>query len=297
MQHILNKPFIQTLQYLKNADNIGVDVLRLDVVHPIISGNKWFKLQYYLQEAINQHCKKIVTFGGAYSNHIVATAFACKQMNLQSIGIVRGEAATNLSSTLQAAKNYGMHLQFVSREMYKNKTALLAQFNDSSIYSIAEGGYGKLGAKGAATILSCVDTSQYTHIICACGTGTTLSGLIKAALPHQHVIGINVLKGYENMEADIIKILDAKKKYQPFTILNQYHFGGYAKHSKQLIDWMNELYKKENLPTDIVYTSKLFYAVNNLLQQQYFAANSKVLVVHSGGLQGNLSLPNETLLF
>ena len=297
MNQLLNKPFIQTLQSFGATDNIGVDVLRLDAIHPVVSGNKWYKLQYYLQDAVEKKCNTIVTFGGAYSNHIVATAFACKQMNLRSIGIVRGEEAPTLSHTLQQAKNYGMELQFVSREAYKNKAAILAQFNDSNVYSIVEGGYGELGAKGASTILSIVDTANYTHIICACGTGTMLAGLVQSALPHQQVIGINVLKGYEKMYDDVCKILSNDNKHHPFTILNQYHFGGYAKHTKQLIDWMNELFIKENLPTDIVYTSKLFYAVNDLLQQQYFAANSKLLVIHSGGLQGNFSLENGVLLF
>ena len=297
MEHILNKPFIQKLPSFETIDGISVAALRLDEVHPIVSGNKWFKLQHYLQEAIEKKCSTIVTFGGAYSNHIVATAFACKQMNLQSVGVIRGEATAILSHTLQAAKNYGMQLHFVSREAYKNKPSILAQFNNSNTYSIAEGGYGKLGAKGAATILSCVNTSTYTHIICACGTGTMLAGLVDAALPHQKIIGINVLKGYEKMYDDVCKILSTDKNHHPFTILNQYHFGGYAKQTKLLLDWMNELYKKENLPTDIVYTSKLFYGVNDLLQQQYFAANSNILIIHSGGLQGNFSLEKGTLLF
>lgn len=297
MNFLLNKPFIQTLHSFANSSSVVVDVLRLDVVHPIVSGNKWYKLQYYLQDAIHKNCHTVLTFGGAYSNHILATAFACKQMNLNSIGIIRGEASTTLSNTLKEAKSIGMQLYFVSREAFKNKDQICADFCDDKIYSIAEGGYGALGANGAATILNNIDATNYTHIICACGTGTMLAGLVQASNSQQKIIGINALKGYTEISTDIKKILNNVALENRFTIFNQYHFGGYAKHPPTLINWMNDLFLRENLPTDIVYTSKLFYAVNDLMQQAYFEAGSKLLVVHSGGLQGNNSLPKGALIF
>jgi 1-aminocyclopropane-1-carboxylate deaminase len=296
MKNQFQQPRIQLLPSFSQND-IAVDVLRLDEVHPIISGNKLFKLQYYLQDAIANHHQTIVTFGGAFSNHIVATAAACNLHNLNSIGIIRGEAPQQLSHTLQQAKAFGMELYFVSRAAYKNKATIAANFAHKNVYQIAEGGFGNLGAKGAAGILKTVDTTSYTHIICACGTGTTLAGLVQSAQPHQQIIGINVLKGYENLKNDVVKIIDKNIATNNFIIHNDYHFGGYAKHTKHLINWMNALWQNENLPTDFVYTAKLFFAVKDLLAKKYFNNDSKILVIHSGGLQGNLSLEKGELLF
>ncbi len=290
---MFQQPHIQHLKSF-NRNNINVDVLRLDTIHPIVSGNKWYKLQYYIQDAITKNYTTIVTFGGAYSNHIIATAFACKEFNLKSIGIIRGEKAPTLSHTLQQAKQYEMELHFVSREAYKYKNEIASKMSNDKHYIISEGGYGKLGATGAASILKTVDTTSYTHIICACGTGTMLAGIINAAQAHQAIIGINALKGYENIVEDINNICNTKKE---FTVMNNYHFGGYGKHPKDLISWMNTLWQTEQLPTDIVYTAKLFFATKDLIETDYFGADSKILIIHSGGLQGNLSLPKGTLLF
>jgi len=296
MELQLAKPFIQNLPSF-NTQNVIVNVLRLDVVHPIVSGNKWFKLQCYLKDATDKNYKTVVTFGGAFSNHIVATAFACKQFNLKSIGIIRGDEPAILSHTLLQCKEFGMELQFVSRENYKNKSVITNEFDNNKFYIIDEGGFGILGAKGAATILDQIDAKKYTHIICSCGTGTMLAGIINAALPHQKIIGINSLKGYENIEIEIKKILTKSSSEKSFTIFNNYHFGGYAKHPTELINWMNELWKNEKLPTDIVYTSKLFFALKDLINSNYFGNNDSVLAIHSGGLQGNLSLPAGVLDF
>ena len=287
------------IQSLKSKwlNNISADVLRLDLIHPIVSGNKWFKLKYQIEEAVKLNSIVIATFGGAFSNHVVATAFACKEMGIDSVGFIRGEQPKQLSHTLQAATNFGMKLIFVSRNEYANKEALQLNYEFTNCYWIEEGGYSLLGAKGASEILQNVNAKSYTHILCSCGTGTMMAGLVSAALSHQIVIGIIALKGHLNLKDDVKKLLPANKLNHPFTILHEYHFGGYAKHPKQLIDWMNELYQQENLPTDIVYTSKLLFAVKDLCSSNYFAANSKLLIIHSGGLQGNLSLPINTLTF
>jgi 1-aminocyclopropane-1-carboxylate deaminase len=287
---------VQSLTSFFIHKNIEINVLRLDEVHPIVSGNKWFKLQYYLQDAIKKKYKTIATFGGAFSNHIVATAFACKELGLNSIGIVRGEKPTYLSSTLQNCIRYNMDLHFVERSFYKTKL-LPPHINLNEVYIIPEGGYGLLGMQGATTILQNINTKKYTHIICACGTGTTLAGIINVALPHQKIIGINVLKGYPKMIDDIKSILPTIAVNKEFEINNEYHFNGYAKYNTILIDFMNELFSKENLPTDIVYTAKLFYAINDMLMNNKFEENSKLLVIHTGGLQGNVSLPQNTLIF
>ena len=287
------------IQSLKSKwlQNISADVLRLDLIHPVVSGNKWFKLKYQIEEAVKLNCIVIATFGGAFSNHIVATAFGCKEMGIDSVGFIRGEQPKQLSHTLEAASNFGMKLIFVSRDDYANKELLQLNNKFTNCYWIEEGGYSLLGAKGASEILQNVNAKSYTHILCSCGTGTMMAGLVSAALPHQIVIGISALKGHLNLKDDVKKLLPANKLNHPFTILHEYHFGGYAKHPKQLIDWMNELYQQENLPTDIVYTSKLLFAVKDLCSSNYFAANSKLLIIHSGGLQGNLSLPINTLTF
>ena len=275
-----------------------VDVLRLDSVHPIISGNKWYKLKYYLKEAQDNNCKTIVTFGGAYSNHIVATAFVCNKLGLKSIGIVRGEKPSKISHTLKDAESFGMNLVYVSREDYKNKNLIAEQYSNTTYYIIPEGGYGELGAKGASEILTSVnDLEKYTHIVCSCGTGTMMAGIIQSAKKNQIVIGINSLKGYPEIEQDIPKILPQNFIERRFVIFNEYHFGGYAKKTNQLIAFMNNLYAKYDLPTDIVYSSKIFFAVDDLISKNYFPIDSKLLIINCGGLQGNLSLPKGTLIF
>jgi 1-aminocyclopropane-1-carboxylate deaminase len=277
-------------------NSYAIDVLRLDQIHPVVSGNKWFKLKIPVERALQEGKNCMATFGGAYSNHIVATAFASKEAGLKSMGIIRGEKATNLSPTLVVAEGYGMELHFVSREAYRKKDGLKEQFGDV-FYWVNEGGYGLEGMIGATEIPSLIDSSIYTHIICSCGTGTTIAGLINAALPNQTIIGISALKGHDGLENDIKALLPISRKSIPFTIFHDYHFGGYAKHPKELIDWMKELWEAENLPTDIVYTSKLLYAVKDLCSQQYFPSNCRILIIHSGGLQGNLSLPVGELPF
>lgn len=280
----------------KLFNSYAIDVLRLDKIHPVVSGNKWFKLKFPLERALQEGKSTIATFGGAYSNHIVATAFACQEAGLKSMGIIRGEKSANLSPTLIAAEQYGMELHFVPREQFRQKKALMEQF-DNGYYWVDEGGYGSDGMKGASEIFSLIDSSVYSHIICSCGTGTTLAGLVNASFPHQTIIGISALKGHDGLERDIRALLPPSKQNIPFSIFHDYHFGGYAKHPKELAEWMKELWQKEHLPTDIVYTSKLLFAVKDLCSQQYFPAESRLLVIHSGGLQGNLSLPVGTLPF
>ncbi len=277
-------------------NKVESDVLRLDKIHPIVSGNKWFKLKYQILQAIEQNHNTIATFGGAFSNHIVATAFACKTVGIKSIGLIRGEQPKNLSATLNAAVVFGMELIFVTREEFTNKSELEKKLN-IPCYWINEGGYSHLGMLGASEILNLVNKQSYTHILCSCGTGTMIAGIINASLPNQQIMGISALKGYINMAADIKNLLPAEVQSRPFEILHNYHFGGYAKHPASLINWMNQLWQFEKIPTDIVYTGKLLFAISDLINQNYFATDSKLLIIHSGGLQGNLSLPNNTLRF
>ena len=296
MKEYIQNIKIQKLGHFSN-ELISTDILRLDLLHPVVSGNKWFKLQYYLQEALDTDKNTVASFGGAYSNHIVAMAFAAKEMGLQSIGVIRGEAATTLSPTLLQAKEYGMELRFVDRERYRNKEKMIQEWNDSGLYWINEGGYGPIGAKGAADILTILDTSPYTHILCAVGTGTMMAGLIKTARPRQEVVGISVLKNHIALEDKIRCLLGPAEKQRSFSLLHDYHFGGYAKHPPGLIAFMRDTWLTEKVPTDIVYTSKLLFAVKDLIEKNYFPPGSKLLLVHSGGLQGNKSLEPDRLPF
>ncbi len=280
-----------------SGDSVSVDILRLDLLHPVVSGNKWFKLRYYLEEAQALQKKRIASFGGAYSNHIVAAAFAAKRAGFDFTGFIRGDESSQLSPTLLQATDLGMTIEWVSRDAYRNKAVIMKTFDDPDIYWIPEGGYGKTGAKGAATILDLPGTDIYTHILCATGTGTMMAGLIKAAKADQDVIGVSVLKNHLSLETEVRVLLEEPENQKRFSFVHGYHFGGYAKHPKALIDFMKLLWDQWQIPTDIVYTSKLLFAVKDLIEKDHFPKESKLLVIHSGGLQGNQSLPFNTLPF
>ena len=291
-----HKVFIQKIQFSDTVNGIKTNILRLDNIHPTISGNKFFKLQLHLTKALQDGCNTIATFGGAFSNHIVASACACKEIGIESIGIIRGEEPESKSETLIAATDYGMKLIYVSREDFKNKDSIKNKFKDENYYWINEGGYSVLGAEGTKDICSWIDES-YTDIVCAIGTGTMMAGLVAGSMQHQRVIGISVLKGATTLKRDMEVLLPPSDLQKNYEVIDGYHFGGYAKHPKELIDWMNLFYEQNNVPTDIVYTAKLCYAVKDLLVKGYFNHNSKIMLIHSGGLQGNLSLKPKTLLF
>lgn len=288
----IGMPRIDLLEAFDNR----VGVLRLDAVHPVVSGNKWFKLQGHLARRGQRN--KIVTFGGAYSNHIVATAAACAAMGLAAIGIIRGERPLQLSPTLTDALGFGMELHFTSRTAYRNKVLpeSITQHHPSDSYLlIPEGGYGKAGTEGIRAMAAELPLAAYTHILCCVGTGTTLAGFIQAALPHQQVVGISSQKNNTQLESATAALLASPAT--PVRMLHDFHFGGYAKHNAALLHFMNDWYKRTGMPSDIVYTGKMFYAFEQLWRQGYFPPGSKVMLVHSGGLQGNRSLPAGTLLF
>lgn len=257
--------------------------MRLDLIHPEISGNKWFKLKYNLEEANHQKKDTIITFGGAFSNHIAATAAICKLAGLKCIGMIRGDEAHSDNPTLNAAKETGMQLQFVSREDYRKKTEdaylrnIQRQYPNS--YIIPEGGNNELGQKGCTEILNEM-TDPYEIIFCAFGTGTTFKGIQQSLKPHQQLVGINVLK------------FEAKPEHENTEILNNYHFGGYAKHNAHLLDFKNWFESEFQIPLDYVYTAKLFYAVFDLLKNKKIDVSKKILIIHSGGLQGNIGYEN-----
>ncbi|MER3498744.1 MAG: 1-aminocyclopropane-1-carboxylate deaminase [Chitinophagaceae bacterium] len=281
--------------------NILVHVLRLDKIHPVISGNKWFKLKYYLQDAQQQYKNTLVTFGGAYSNHLVATAAAGKLYNFKTIGLVRGEEPQSYSHSLQQCVQHGMELIFLSRDDYRQRKIPAGLLTDAYVltdaYIINEGGYGQLGAKGAAEILDLCTKNFYTHICSAVGTTTMMVGIIQAMNAWQKMVGISVLKNNTELSASLLNLLPENDRQKNICILHNYHLGGYAQKTAELINFMNEFYLATSIPSDFVYTGKLFFAVNHLISSGFFPAASKILLIHSGGLQGNLSVEKGTLIF
>jgi 1-aminocyclopropane-1-carboxylate deaminase len=280
---------------------VRVSVLRLDKIHPRLSGNKIFKLHYFLEEALGSDHKPVLTFGGAYSNHLTATAFACKTLHLKSIGVIRGEKPGQLSHTLQQCMEDGMQLKFISRTEYGKKEdetfmhELQAEFGDCVI--IPEGGYHPLGAKGAAHIFDLVKNRNFTHTCTASGTATTLAGLLLAAKTEQTIISIPVLKGITDIDKRLNFLTGSGSMPKNLQIITDYHFGGYAKKTEVLLQFMNHCWLQYRMPLDFVYTAKMMFAVIDLIKKDHFARGSRILCLHTGGLQGNKSLPLNSLLF
>jgi 1-aminocyclopropane-1-carboxylate deaminase/D-cysteine desulfhydrase-like pyridoxal-dependent ACC family enzyme len=275
---------------------VSVSMLRLDNIHPVVSGNKLFKLVCFLKDAIESGYKRVITFGGAYSNHLAATAFACETLQLQSVGIVRGERAENLSHTLQFCLDHGMHLEFISRSNYKNVDdsylkKIEATFGEHIL--IPEGGFSEQGKCGASLINEYFESRQFTHVALAVGTGTTMAGIVDANKADSKILGFGILKAMNDLQKRfrLLKV-DPKKD---FVFINDYHFGGYAKKSSQLISFMNDFFDKHLVPLDFVYTGKMMFGMYDLAGKDFFEKGSKILCIHTGGLQGNKSLAKNVL--
>lgn len=268
-----------------------VDMLRLDLIHPVVSGNKWFKLRLNMKHAIEGGFKVIVTFGGGYSNHLIATAFAAKMFGLPCIGIVRGKYDM-LTPTLQACIDNGMELIYVSHEDYKNKDQpqwakeLVAHFDD--IFIIPEGGDNEWGRAGAALISRFINDS-YSHVAVSVGTGTTLAGLRTSLPARQQILGFVPMKQGVYLHDHISGHLPIEKNTN-WQLFDSWHFGGFGKWNDELITFMNDFYEISHIPLDIVYTSKMMYGVRQMIVNESFANDARILCVHTGGLQGNSSL-------
>lgn len=296
---MLNNTLIQELPIkAANIQGIKVSVLRLDLIHPVVSGNKIFKLKYYLKSALNEKKQRLITFGGAYSNHLVATAFAAQQNGLKALGYVRGEAPEKLSDTLSDCLNYGMELKFVPRLDYDalQQDEIIRENADAVV--IPYGGHGRLGAMGAKEILAFETAHNFDTIMASCGSGTMGAGLLAAMNNNQKLFLFSAVKNNFSIEAEIKSVL-LKEEYlnKSFEINHQYHFGGFAKKNDHLLDFMNAFYKETTIPTDFVYTGKLVFAMNDMIQKQLIPGGSTILLIHSGGLQGNRSLKNKELIF
>jgi len=278
---------IQTHYLPIQKNGITVAIRREDLIHPFISGNKYRKLKYNLLRAKEENQTTLLTFGGAFSNHIAAVAFAGKEHNFKTIGIIRGDELREKikeNPTLRFAQQNGMQFEFISRNDYSNKEnpefigQLKQQFG--SFCLIPEGGTNDLAVKGCEEILTQED-SQFDYVCCAVGTGGTISGLINASLPHQKVLGFPALKG-DFLREEICKFA----KTDNWKLINEYHFGGYGKIDSELINFINNFNQSNNIPLDPVYTSKMAFGVLDLIAKDYFPSNSKILLIHTGGLQG-----------
>lgn len=280
--------------------SVKLFIRREDLIHPFVSGNKFRKLKYNLIQAKKENQTTLLTFGGAFSNHIAATAYAGREQGFDTIGIIRGEelaSKINENPTLKFAQNFGMKFVFVSRETYKLKNfqEYLLELKQSldSFYLIPEGGTNELAIKGCEEILVEKD-KKYDFICCAIGTGGTISGVINSSYSHQKILGFSSLKG-DFLKEDICKFA----KNTNWDLISHYHFGGYGKVSNELILFINEFYIKNAIPLDPIYTGKMVFGVLDLIKKGFFPENSKILLIHTGGIQGiqgmNIKLKNKNL--
>lgn len=289
-------------QLIEMPNNFGVELYlkREDKIHPFISGNKYRKLKYNLIESQNKKHDTLLTFGGAYSNHISAVASAGKEFGFKTIGVIRGEELADKISenpTLSFAQNCGMKFKFISREVYRTKTT--SSFINTlknelgNFYMIPEGGTNELAVKGCEEIFIEEDKT-FDIICCPVGTGGTISGLINASEPHQKILGFPALKG-DFLQKEIGKFT-AKSNWE---LVTDYHFGGYAKINSTLVEFINRFKQEYNIPLDPIYTGKMMFGIFDLIKKGYFKKGAKILAIHTGGLQGidgmNIKLKQKNL--
>jgi len=292
----LNLEIFSPVHQIKNQlfDERGIKVFlkRDDLIHPIISGNKWRKLKYILKQAQAENKTHLVTFGGAYSNHLLATAAAAAKFGFKATGIVRGEEVNN--DTLFLCRLHGMNLIFTDRESYRDKHALFNKHfgNDIDAFFIDEGGSSAEGAKGCSELVDEL-TEPYDHIFCACGTGTTAAGIINGI--HQHNLNtqfnaVPVFKNGDFIRDEIDKFLTAPADYQ---LHIDYHFGGYGKTDERLIQFIKKFVAETGILIEPVYTGKMLYAIYDLAAKNHFKPGSKILAIHSGGIWGLLGMKDK----
>lgn len=287
---MLPTPLQEINSQLTEIKQLQLFIKREDLNHPTIQGNKFRKLKYNLASAKTKKYKKILTFGGAFSNHIYAVAAAGKAFGFNTIGVIRGERVEPLNPTLQFAEANGMQLHFVSRSAYRNKDqsefiqGLKAKFGD--FFLVPEGGSNILAVKGCAEIVGEIDLN-YDYICSAVGTGGTLAGLITGANNHGKILGFPALKGGDFLQNEIVNLLgENAKNYQNWELITDYHFGGYAKFKPELIDFINNFKKQFQIPLEPIYTSKMLFGIFDLIEKDFFEKGTTIVAIHTGGLQG-----------
>ncbi|EAY27288.1 1-aminocyclopropane-1-carboxylate deaminase/D-cysteine desulfhydrase [Microscilla marina] len=280
---------------LFDTHQVKVYVYRLDLIHPQVSGNKGYKLKYNLLAAKQQQKNTLLTFGGAYSNHIYATAAAGKEAGLRTIGVIRGEEHLPLNPTLQFATTAGMHLHYMDRSTYRNKKSeeVIAQLRQTfgDFYLVPEGGSNALAVKGCTEILPEINI-DFDVVATACGTGGTLAGLVAHLDARKQVLGFPALKGGEFLYQDIAQLLDVYYAHehlpdtrQSYALITDYHFGGYAKKKPALEQFIAEFQQKHRIPIEWIYTGKMFYGLYDLIGKGYFDSGTTIVALHTGGLR------------
>ncbi len=273
---------------LLSKKNSTLDILRLDLLHPVISGNKWFKLKYNIKTAQQLHIDTLLSFGGAYSNHLHALAYAGKEYGMKTIGIIRGEKVEN--QTLNDCEKWGMELCFISRSDYRLKTDehFLADIQEKfpHAYIIPEGGNNALGVKGCTEIVDGVDIGKYDFITCSVGTGATLAGLIEASYPKHQLLGFTAVKNGEYLQSAI----EQHTSQRNWKLITNYHFGGFAKKNPELVSFMMDYKMAQGIDLDFVYNAKMMFGLLDMMEQTALFNNKKILAIHTGGLQGNRSM-------
>ena len=275
---------------------IALFIKREDQSHPLYGGNKVRKLKYHVLDALQNGNTHFLTFGGAWSNHIFASAAFFNEINKPIVGVIRGEEPRDYSDTLRFAKQKGMQLHFVSRSDYRRRydadflEDLRHKFDQP--YIIPEGGSGKTGVLGCTEILDKND-EQFDYITSGMGTGGTISGITLSLLPHQKSIGFSALKGGDFLQNDVEKLMDfysskfpTEQLKQQFVLNTDYHFGGFAKWTPELLHFMQDFYNKTNIQLDHIYTGKMMFGLLDLIQKDYFIPGTKILAIHTGGHQG-----------
>lgn len=282
-------PIHQVSDALLDSQGLTLSIKRDDLIHPLISGNKWRKLKYLLKQADEENKRDLITLGGAFSNHLLATAAAGARFGFKTTGFVRGEDVNN--DTLFLCRLHGMQLIFVDRESYRDKQSLFEKHfgDDADAFFIDEGGASPIAAKGCAELVNEL-TETYDHIFCACGTGTTAAGIINGLQKHQlktqfHAVPVFKNGGFIGDEID--RFLESPAIYQLHTA---YHFGGYAKTTPELIAFIKEFVARTGILIEPVYTGKMLYAIHDLASQGYFKRGDRILAIHSGGLFGLLGM-------
>ena len=272
---------------------MGLFIKREDLLHPFISGNKFRKLKYNLEQAKKLGASQLITFGGAYSNHILAAAAAGFEYNFQTIGIIRGEETHPINPTLDKAQNmFGMQLRYVDRSSYRHQTeeglVKLLGIADTNSYLIPEGGTNKLAVKGCAEIVENLKL-QPDYVCCSCGTGGTIAGIICgiSGMDNTKILGFSSLKG-EFLKGDVEKLIFAfdGNEYQNWDINTHFHFGGYARFKPELINFINHFRHLHQIPLDPIYTGKMMYGIYELLKDGFFKEGQTIMAIHTGGLQG-----------
>jgi 1-aminocyclopropane-1-carboxylate deaminase len=278
---------------ITSGHGVNLYMLRADLNHPDISGNKLYKLKYNLQAAYRANKSTLLTFGGAFSNHIAAVAAAGKMYGFKTVGIIRGEEYDSLNPTLQFATDQGMQLEYVSRDLYRQKEELLRYVEHkygAHVFLIPEGGSNELGILGCQEIIQHIPVN-FDHISCACGTGTTLTGIILSLKSVQQALGFQVLKGPNYIQGEVSRQLKISGQQKTnWCVFDNYHFDGYAKIKAELTAFIEKFERNHRVPLDPIYTGKMMYGLYDLIQQGHFKKGATIIAVHTGGLQGKTAI-------